>query len=410
MSISADLFINKIGKNGYNFGDGGFQNAVGVIATPFALQRKEATGPAADFRKSILIYFGQLQLKQNLLATAMSAKTDLGTAYGKMKKIEASIETAKIKGWGANADPMPTIASTIKSSLETAKNGLPESLQRPIALAIEAIMAKLPEILKAMFAELATFGIPVVKDIVAASKKMKECIEKSISIWNARGIDSVLRNGSPKAIVNELLSQLKIDALCAMGEATYSAAKAIAASLTAGASSVATGVIDSIKGFLQFIWVKFKQYREYFSLEAFFAECKRDIKFNFPKAQNKQKFVDWFSPWLSELPIVASHCIASRGTGNYVGFMTAVKDDGSDQTMDELLRGYSQFEALKIPALKYAKSYYHDFKSDQEWVSQSLTIIEKGGLDTSSGDAAKAIGWFQRGLMKIGFKKNTNYR
>jgi hypothetical protein len=408
MGISEDLFVYKIGKNGYDFGNSGYQNATGVIATPFAAVQEEASGPAADFRKSILIYFGQLQLKKNMLETAMSAKTDLGNAGRKIKEIESAVEKGKNQGWGENSDPMPTIGSQVNKALETAKTGNPK-IDGAISLAITEVMARLPDILKAMFAELSKLGIPVIKDLKKAGQEIYKGVANCITLWKQRGIESVLRDGAPTVIVGKLIEQLKIDTLCAFGEATYSLAVGIAKALTGGAAGAITGVIGAIKGFLQFIWVKFKQYREYFALKSFLAECKNQIKYNFPRAKNKHSFISWFSPWVSELPIIASHCIASRGTGNYVGFMTALKSDGTDQSMSELVRGYSKFAALKKPAIKYAKSYYHDLKSDQMWVQDSLTIIEKGGLDTSNGEAAKSIGWFNRALMKVGFKKNVNY-
>ena len=409
MDITQDLLIHTIGPKGYDFGQTGYQGVSGMIATPFAQALARPTGPAIDFRKSIIMYFSFLRLKNGVMGGNSDKATSANKARSLINQVKTSIADANRQNWGANADEADTIGTKVKSALQSAKTGAPAVVAGAIDSAIIQINNHLPDILKAMLAELSKIGLPIVSNIKNVATNMKTCIEKAIILYKSSDIDNVLRVDA-KQIIGKFREKLKTEALLALGEAAFEFAKGLSNALTGCAAEAVNQVVTTIKKFLQFIWLKFNEYKEYHLLQRFFASCVTQRTTGYPVVDDQQRFTAWFTPYINALPIVAAHCICGKGTGNYVGFITAIKEDGTEQSTQALARGLKQFEDIKKPATAFAKSYAHEFTSDELIIQQFLRIMSKGGVDLSGGEAAKNISWFRKGLMKLGLQKKHQLR
>lgn len=395
-----------IGNSGYNMGKGGYAGYSRIqlpgMGSPQSIN--SSSSPATKFRKDILFYFSNLEL--NGSAFGFDDVKGLGSNF---KKTQSAIKKAKAENWGAESPKMKTLKSAVEEGLKSVRENAPSWLSSIADKAIASIQSVLPDILKGLVSELGKLGVPVLSNITGFAKSFASGVSKVLKIWNTRGVYQTLRQGAPTEIVKILHKELKEDAATAFANAIYEIAKGVATTITVGASLTITGVIDAIKGSLEYLWGIYKKVRDYYALKKYITECKEHFSTNSKHIFNQKTFLEWFSHWLDELPIIASHCICSSVTGSYMGFMTAVKDDGQLIANDQLKRGHSQFVELKKPAKDYVKKYPHTFTSNNIIVGMSLKITEKGGYDTTDGAAAKSVSWFRKGLMKIGLQNNTLY-
>lgn len=392
-----------IGSGGYNMGKGGYAG-YNRIQLPSMGPTAAPSSPEINFRKDILYYFSNLTIDGGIFGIK-----NLYDGVSGASEVKKSIDEAKRQNWGQSAGEMETLKSAVEKALFKVKDNAPGWLYDAANEAISAIQKFLPDILKGLIAKLGELGLPVVSNIRAFAKNFAEGVKKVLLIWNTRGVYETLRTGSPTEIVKVLHKELKEDAAIAFAKSVYEIAKGVAATLTAGASAVVTGVVDAIQGFLSYIWSLYKKARDYFALKKFFSESKEHFTANSNIIFKQEQFFEWISQWLDELPIIASHCICSSVTGSYLGFMTAIANDGSEIADSQLKRGYGQFQKLKKPAKDYIKKYPYEFSSSDGVVKMSLIITQKGGYDTTDGAAAKSVGWFRRGLMKMGLMKKTLY-
>lgn len=378
-----------ITSNGYNFGRGGYAS-YDKIQLP-GLGTKPGDNPAINFRKGILFYFGHCEL--GAVSRKDIAKDLAGLVYYG-DNIESAVENAK------NPTPQAvTLAAKVADVLKTAQADSPGWLSSAAADAAKEIQSKLPSVMSGMLSTLGQLNVPVAGDLVQFGTNFVTGVKKTYTYWNTRGLDSALRSGEPQVIVGKLREQIGRDAAVAFANAVYNAAKAVAQVVTAGTAAVVTKVAEAIAGFIQYIWNLYKKIRDRFALKKFFADCKAKFTANDGVIFDTNEFKTWFSAWVGELPIIASHCICSPITGSYFGFLsTLVTDNAALQT------AYGKFVSLKEPALDYARGYYYEFSSTDPMVKMSLQVIQKGGVDTTNGAAAQSVGWFRRTYMKYGAK------
>lgn len=395
-----------IGKNGYQFGKGGYAS-YGRIQLPGMASSQgnnnEQMSPAANFRQGILFYFGRLQLASD---TQGAVKSSL-QGVSETSKVVKSIQEAQRQDWGRNADAMKTIRSTLQETLASTDAMAPAWLKEAAEQAANAI--PLTDIAKGMISSLGDMGLPVLGDVKKFATSFADGVKKAWLVINTQAVYGVLRGGSPTLLIQSLHKQLSEDAAVAFAQSAYSIAKGIVTTVTGGASLAISGVVDAVKGFIAYILDLYRNYRDRFALKAFFADCKQKFDTNDPIIFSQQAYVYWLSPVLKELPVVASHCISSALTGSYFGFMTSLGPDGNDIDKNVLQKGYADFGKLKTAAGKYAKNYPVKFSSQDSLVSNCLTILNSGGIDKSDGAAAKSVGWFRRLMMKTGLQKNTLY-
>lgn len=400
------LSTATIGKNGYQFGKGGYAS-YGRIQLPgmASSQRnsQEQLPPAANFRKGILFYFGHLQIAADMQGAAKSGLQGISEA----SKVVKSIQEAQRQDWGRNADAMETIRSTLQDTLASTDAAAPAWLKEAAAQAASAI--PLADIAKGMISSLGDMGLPVLGDVKKFATSFAEGVKKAWLVINTQAVYGVLRAGSPTLLIQSLHKQLSTDAAVAFAQSAYSIAKGIVTTVTGGASLAVSGVVDAVKGFIAYILDLYRNYRDRFALKTFFVDCKDKFDSNDKVIFSQQAFVQWFSPCLDALPIVASHCISSTLTGSYFGFLTSLGPDGNDIDKNVLQKGYADFGKLKAAGNKYAKNYPIKFASQDNLVSNCLTILNKGGIDQSDGAAAKSVGWFRRIMMKTRLQKNTLY-
>ena len=204
-------------------------------------------------------------------------------------------------------------------------------------------------------------------------------------------------------IVAALRKELSTDAKKSFAKAIYEAAKGVASMVTSGAAEVFTKITDTIFAFFAYIWSLYKKIIDYLALKKFFGDCEQKFSANSSLIYDTGEFVKWLSPWIGQLPIIASHCLASPVTGSYYGFLSTMVDGSS------LAKGHSQFQSLKDPAKSYINGYSLKFSSSDPMVNTSLQIVQNGGVDMTNGAAAQSVGWFRRWLMKKGVTKRTIY-
>jgi len=386
-----------ITPDGYNFGQGGYASfhqiqLPGMGTTP-------GEDPAVNFRKGILYFFGNCDLGS--VSKKDVAKDIAGIAYYG-DNIDSAIK---------NANPTPqsvTLAAKVGDVLQTVQSDAPSWLASAARDAVKEIQSNLPSVISGMLSTIGQLNVPVAGDLVQFGTNFVTAVKKTYTYWNTRGLDSALRSGEPQVIVSALRKQIGKDAGIAFANAVYNAAKAVAQVVTAGTAAVVTKVAEAIAGFIQYIWDLYKKVRDRYALKKFFADCKTKFNDNDRAIFNTTLFKSWFSAWVGELPIIACFSICSPITGSYFGFLSTLVTDNAT-----LKTAYGKFVSLKEPAVNYAKSYYYQFSSKDPMVNMSLTVIQKGGVDTTNGAAAQSVGWFRRKYMqygaKLGLVKNTLY-
>ncbi|MBT1062478.1 hypothetical protein KJY73_02780 [Bowmanella sp. Y26] len=396
----------NIGKNGYNFGQGGYAS-YGRIQLPGMASASRSKGadisPAANFRKGILFYFGRLQIAADLQGAAQSGLQGVNEAA----KVVKSIQEAQRQDWGRNPDAVVTVHSALKETLKNVDAKAPSWLKEAGLQAVNEI--NLDGFAKGLLSTLGDLGVPVLGDVKKFATNFASGVQKAWLVTSTKNINTVLRSGSPTLIIESIHGQLTQDAAKAFAASAYSLTSAILGTVTSGVSNIFTSVTEAVANFIAYILDQYRNYRDRFALTAFFADCKNKFNSNDNVIFSQQAFLAWFTPRLDTLPIVASHCISSSVTGSYFGFLTALGPDGNDVDTNALQKGYVSFGKLKAAGREYAKRYPIKFSSDDELVSSCLTIINKGGIDKTDGAAAKSVGWFRRMMMKTGLQKNTLY-
>jgi hypothetical protein len=403
----------SIGASGYNFGQGGYGNyqriqlpGMGGSGQIKGQNKFDNEDSASHFRRGILFYFGNCQIPsitQRKLTTSISVATGASKNYS----IVSAMQNVK------SASPAATqIATIVQQALAEA----PAWAANFAAQAANEIKSQLPIAITGMLSKIGY--VPGASNIVSVATNLKTAIQKTRAASKAADLAPALRSGEPLVIVDALRKQLSHDAKVALGKALYNAAQVVAAALTAGAALAGAQLVDAIAGFLGYIWDLFNRIFERILLEAFFKACKLKYQSNDKIISDTWQFRLWFSPWVGALPIIASHCICSKITGSYFGFLSALVDDTVPQpktTYERINAGlwgsrsklevaYSNYVSLQREATEYARDYYYHFSSHDKMVQMSLTATESGGVDLTNGAAAQSVGYFRRFCMWAGSK------
>ncbi|HEV2331433.1 MAG TPA: hypothetical protein VGY56_21835 [Verrucomicrobiae bacterium] len=391
----------NITSSGYNFGRGGYSNYQRIQLpqrnNKIPGQNKfDNEDSASHFRRGILFYFG------NCILPARPSRSDKLTTGSKgLYRIEQVVsKTVNVK----NASPS---AVKLADMVSQAMADAPAWASTFAAEAANEIKSKLPAVMQGMLSAAGNVNVPGVSNVIKIGTNLKTVIKKGWTLYQSSGIEQALRSGEPILIVNSLRKQLSDDVKVAMASVVYHAAQVIAATLTSGVALAVTQLVDSLVQWVAYIWDLFRKIFDRILLRTFFIDCESRYLTNDKIIFDITAFKAWYSKWVSQLPIISAHCLCSKITGSYFGYLSTVVEG------EALKSAYGGYVSLQARATEYARDYYYHFSSHNALVRMSLTATQSGGVDLTNGAAAQSVGRLRRFAnwlgSSLGVTDNTLY-
>ena len=391
----------SITSGGYKFGQGGYSNNQRIQLpqrnNKVPGQNKfDNEDSASHFRRGILYYFGNCLLPAKP-SNSDKAVTGIKGTY-RVGRVTSAIVNVK------NASPS---AVKLADMVSQAMADAPAWASTFAAEAAHEMSSNLPAVMQGMLSAAGNVNVPGVSNVIKIGTNLKIVIKKGWTLYQSSGIEQALRSGEPVLIVNALRKQLSDDVKTAMAKVVYHAAQVVAVTLTGGTALAVTQLVDRIADFIGYVWDLFRKIFDRVLLRRFFIDCESRYQSNDKIIFDMAAFKLWYSKWVSQLPIISAHCLCSKITGSYFGFLSTVVDG------EALKSAYGGYVSLQARAAEYARDYYYHFSSHDALVRMSLTATQSGGVDLTNGAAAQSVGRLRRFAnwlgSSLGVTDNTLY-